>query len=335
MRVQRAHVDVIGGIRTGIVLVVLMSASYRLGLLSEGLSLGIGALFASISDSADSTGRRLRAMAWGTTWSAVGTLAGGLVSDFEPIHIVMGFAVAFACGYASALGARGALIGTLTLVLFAVFGGDVIGTGIAFLDFALVIVGGAAYAVVAVAASPFKRIPAARLAVARAYRAYAEATHRTGLELTAPTVAVEAMAARTVTDHLGVRGATADWLHGLISDLERTRLALLALLALEGEDDGYAVRLVHASGLVARRIGDTLVGPVARDVAGPLADLESIRGVACGEVLRSLMDRRLVKIVGRADEVGRPMLYGTTNEFLKQFGIGKLEELPNSKELNR
>jgi len=65
------------------------------------------------------------------------------------------------------------------------------------------------------------------------------------------------------------------------------------------------------------------------------ADLESIRGVACGEVLRSLMDRRLVKIVGRADEVGRPMLYGTTNEFLKQFGIGKLEELPNSKELNR
>ena len=65
------------------------------------------------------------------------------------------------------------------------------------------------------------------------------------------------------------------------------------------------------------------------------ADLESIRGVACGEVLRSLMDRRLVKIVGRADEVGRPMLYGTTNEFLKQFGIGKLEELPNSKELNK
>jgi segregation and condensation protein B len=65
------------------------------------------------------------------------------------------------------------------------------------------------------------------------------------------------------------------------------------------------------------------------------ADLESIRGVACGEVLRSLMDRRLVKIVGRADEVGRPMLYGTTNEFLKQFGIGRLEELPNAKELNR
>lgn len=63
------------------------------------------------------------------------------------------------------------------------------------------------------------------------------------------------------------------------------------------------------------------------------ADLEAIRGVACGEVLRSLMERRLVKIVGRADEVGRPMLYGTTGEFLKQFGIGKIDELPNAKDL--
>jgi segregation and condensation protein B len=63
------------------------------------------------------------------------------------------------------------------------------------------------------------------------------------------------------------------------------------------------------------------------------ADLEAIRGVACGEVLRSLMERRYVKIVGRADEVGRPMLYGTTTEFLKQFGIGKLDELPNAKDL--
>ena len=63
------------------------------------------------------------------------------------------------------------------------------------------------------------------------------------------------------------------------------------------------------------------------------ADLESIRGVACGEVLRSLMERRFVKIVGRADEVGRPMLYGTTTEFLKQFGIGRIDDLPSAKDL--
>ena len=40
-----------------------------------------------------------------------------------------------------------------------------------------------------------------------------------------------------------------------------------------------------------------------------------------------------MKIVGRADEVGRPMLYGTTTEFLKQFGIGRLDDLPSAKDL--
>jgi segregation and condensation protein B len=58
------------------------------------------------------------------------------------------------------------------------------------------------------------------------------------------------------------------------------------------------------------------------------AELEAIRGVACGEVLRGLMERRLVKIVGRAEEIGRPMLYGTTAEFLKVFGMASMDDLP-------
>jgi segregation and condensation protein B len=58
------------------------------------------------------------------------------------------------------------------------------------------------------------------------------------------------------------------------------------------------------------------------------AEIEAIRGVSCGEVLRSLIDRRLVKIVGRAEELGRPMLYGTTREFLKVFGMASIEDLP-------
>ena len=63
------------------------------------------------------------------------------------------------------------------------------------------------------------------------------------------------------------------------------------------------------------------------------ADLESIRGVACGEVLRGLMERRLVRISGRAEELGRPMLYGTTKEFLEVFGLATLDDLPQAKEL--
>jgi len=58
------------------------------------------------------------------------------------------------------------------------------------------------------------------------------------------------------------------------------------------------------------------------------AEVEAIRGVASGEVLRSLLERRLVKITGRAEEIGRPMLYGTTSEFLKVFGLASLDDLP-------
>jgi segregation and condensation protein B len=58
------------------------------------------------------------------------------------------------------------------------------------------------------------------------------------------------------------------------------------------------------------------------------AEIEAIRGVACGEVLRGLLERRLVKITGRAEELGRPMLYGTTREFLHVFGLATLDDLP-------
>jgi segregation and condensation protein B len=64
------------------------------------------------------------------------------------------------------------------------------------------------------------------------------------------------------------------------------------------------------------------------------AEIEAIRGVASGEVLRSLMERRLIKITGRAEELGRPMLYGTTGEFLKVFGLASMDDLPQIKGLN-
>jgi segregation and condensation protein B len=58
------------------------------------------------------------------------------------------------------------------------------------------------------------------------------------------------------------------------------------------------------------------------------ADVEAIRGVACGETIRSLMEKHLVKIAGRAEEPGRPILYGTTRRFLELFGLNSLKDLP-------
>lgn len=63
------------------------------------------------------------------------------------------------------------------------------------------------------------------------------------------------------------------------------------------------------------------------------AQLEAIRGVACGEVLRSLLDRRLITVAGRSEELGRPMLYATTRGFLEAFGLASLKDLPAPEEL--
>ena len=57
------------------------------------------------------------------------------------------------------------------------------------------------------------------------------------------------------------------------------------------------------------------------------AEIESIRGVQCGDILRSLIEKRLVKIAGRKDAPGRPLLYGTTRFFLEHFGLGSLDDL--------
>ena len=122
------------------------------------------------------------------------------------------------------------------------------------------------------------------------------------------------------------------------------------------EETGRAFRIVQVAGghqvmtqpeygdVLARLRGDRQMSrltPAALETLAIIAyrqpvlraDLEAIRGVACGEVLRGLLERRLVRIVGRAEELGRPMLYGTTKEFLQIFGLGSLKDLPKSEDL--
>jgi segregation and condensation protein B len=65
------------------------------------------------------------------------------------------------------------------------------------------------------------------------------------------------------------------------------------------------------------------------------AQIEEIRGVQCGDILRQLMDRDLVRITSRSDDLGRPLLYGTTKRFLQIFGLRHLDELPLAADLRR
>ena len=89
--------------------------------------------------------------------------------------------------------------------------------------------------------------------------------------------------------------------------------------------------------------GDNKLSPAALETLAIIAykqpiiraDIEAIRGVGTGEMIRSLMYKGLVRIAGRAEVLGRPMMYGTTKKFLQVFGLDTLKDLPKIEELKR
>ena len=62
-------------------------------------------------------------------------------------------------------------------------------------------------------------------------------------------------------------------------------------------------------------------------------EIEAVRGIKCDRVIEGLARKDLVAEVGRSDAVGRPILYGTTDEFLKQFGFETLKQLPDIEDI--
>jgi segregation and condensation protein B len=106
----------------------------------------------------------------------------------------------------------------------------------------------------------------------------------------------------------------------------RTRPELAALVARVGrkvESEKLSAAALETLAIVAYR------QPVLR------ADIERIRGVASGEVLRALVERNLVRVAGRAELPGSPLYYGTTTRFLEVFGLRDLAELPQGGETLR
>ena len=63
------------------------------------------------------------------------------------------------------------------------------------------------------------------------------------------------------------------------------------------------------------------------------AEVEDIRGVAAGDMIRTLMEKGLVRVAGKGEQIGHPLLYGTTKKFLQSFGLASTKELPDAKQL--
>ncbi len=105
------------------------------------------------------------------------------------------------------------------------------------------------------------------------------------------------------------------------------------------DDRVQLVSAPEAAAVIERFLGvhaNTRLSAAALEVLGIIAyrqpmtraQIEAVRGVDCGGVLRALLSRELICEAGRLEAVGRPILYATTAEFLQQFGLTSLRELP-------
>jgi segregation and condensation protein B len=131
---------------------------------------------------------------------------------------------------------------------------------------------------------------------------------------------------------------------------------LIEVVNSEYEETGRAFRIVEVAGgfqfattrefgefvgLLSREKGRRRLSPAALETLSIIAyrqpaakpDIETIRGVNCDQVLVNLLEKNLVAIVGRSEGVGRPLLYGTTDEFLRCFGLNNIGDLPKLREI--
>lgn len=149
---------------------------------------------------------------------------------------------------------------------------------------------------------------------------------------------------------------TLDRLCELLHEYERPEIktALQELVAFHEERDG-GVHLVNVADgwqfrtrsslqqYVARHVRTKSVkfSPSAMETLAIVAyrqpvtrvEIEYLRGVDCGGVLRTLLEKRLIRILGKKDVPGRPLIYGTSKEFLEVFGLKDLKSLPTLKEI--
>lgn len=108
--------------------------------------------------------------------------------------------------------------------------------------------------------------------------------------------------------------------------------------------EGYQFRTKATYGKFVQdlfKVNGLVLSPTALEVMAILAyrqpvsktDIDKIRGVDSSHIVRGLMDKRLVKVVGRSEDLGRPVLYGTTSEFLEVFNLNDINGLPPESEL--
>jgi segregation and condensation protein B len=140
-----------------------------------------------------------------------------------------------------------------------------------------------------------------------------------------------------------VTGMSADALSGALEQLSERYQDRVSGIVLVEAAGGWVFRTSERQKLFVRRLLGVKPQRLTRAALETLAlvayrqpvtrpEIEDVRGVDCGAVLKALLERRLLKIIGKKEEPGRPLLYGTSKEFLEVFGLKSLTSLPTLRE---
>jgi len=146
------------------------------------------------------------------------------------------------------------------------------------------------------------------------------------------------LSAGAIAEIAGLRDANA--VKSLVSELNERYEAQGASYRIEAIAKGFQILTLPAYNAYIQKLNkaraDSRLSPAALETLAIVAykqpvlraDIEAVRGVAVGDMLIRLRDTNLIRIVGRAEEIGRPLLYGTTTKFLEVFGLASLKDLP-------
>jgi segregation and condensation protein B len=144
-----------------------------------------------------------------------------------------------------------------------------------------------------------------------------------------------------------LEGASEEEIQRLVQELNNEYQATGRSFTIQQIAGGYRMVTLpqfgpHLKALYKSRMKERLTRPSLETLAiiaykQPVTkpEIEAIRGVNTDGVIITLLERNLIRITGRKDTVGRPLLYGTTDEFLQHFGLGSLSDMPKLPEMQQ
>lgn len=258
---DRARIRWRQGVRTGLVVAVIVGAGLTWSTSGVVVSMALGAAFLGIADTTDPDRNRLAGLTLTLVALMLAASVGGLIADSAVVRVVASAAVAAICGYVGTIGPRTALAGVMTLVLVTIYAGTPGDLDAGAMSAVWVGAGGAVYLLAILPDWPLRTMQGLRATVATAYRGIGLAAMRADHAISATGLAMLPATAGDLVAVGDTRGPTRVWADELVGSAE---LARRGLISMSTEWASAADDLRRRAGQLMIRIASALDVPIRR-----------------------------------------------------------------------